>query len=209
MQRFNFDFGYGKGGYGEGYYGGTALPYYLSLVTSEYQLSPKFLAWLSACLQVLDDAIPVAMNLDYSFDLDAAVGKQLDVLGEVVGVGRTLPFQPSGGASPILDDDTYRLLLRARVAWNHWDGRINSLQSIWKGLFPGGVIQVEDNQDMTINLTVSGSFSAIVLDLINNGMIVPRSEGVLVNVGQLADRPFFGFDRSDGYVAGFDVGKFT
>lgn len=200
--------GYGVGGYGEGYYGGTAVPYYRSLVTSEYQNSPKFLALLSAALQPIDDLFSCLVNMDFAFYLDTAVGAQLDMIGAIVGTKRQVGFQPSNGVSPILDDLTFRVLLKAKVARNHWDGKISSLQTTWKQLFPGGTISIQDNQNMSISVTLSGSFSSIIQDLITNGLIVPRPEGVLVNY-VFGTGPFFGFDRNDAYVAGFDTGKFA
>jgi len=59
---------------------------------------------------------------------------------------------------------------------------------------------------MTADISVSGSFSSIVKDLINNGMIIPRPEGVLFNIG--ITLPILGFDRNDAYVSGFDTGHF-
>jgi len=200
--------GYGVGGYGEGYFGGTGIPYYLSLVAPQYQNSPRMLAWLTALLTPIDDLFQAAVNLEVAFDIDWAEGVQLDVLGQIVGASRTVDFQPSNGVSPVLDDDTYRILLKAKVAQNHWDGRIASLQAIWKDLFPGGTIGIVDHQNMSIDVTLSGAFSSIILDLINNGLIVTRPEGVLINTN-FATGPYFGLDRDDDYVAGLDKGKLT
>ena len=204
--------GYGVRGYGEGGYGGGgstySLSYYLSLFTSQYQSSPKFLAWARACLLTLDDTSVCIDNLINDFDLDYAVGAQMDILGRLIGCSRTLPFQPSNGVSPILDDSTYRILLKARIAWNAWDGRLNSLQAIWQNLFPGGRIIVSDNQNMTVDIVLAGAFSSIIQDLISNGYIVPRPQGVLINY-TFATLPVLGFDQNNDYVAGFDLGHFA
>jgi hypothetical protein len=206
--------GYGEGGYGEGFYGGWKGPglypsneYYYGLITSQYQSSPKFMALVKACLKYLDDALPLALTIHQNFDLDTAVGVQLDILGMYLGVGRTVSFQPSNDISPVLDDDTFRILLRAKLAQNHWDGTIDGLQASWKLLFPGGVITIIDNQNMSVDVVCSGSFSSIVEDLITNGYIIPRPEGVLMNI-TFGNKPFFGFDYDNDYIAGFDKGKF-
>jgi hypothetical protein len=143
-----------------------------------------------------------------AFDLDAAVGPQLDVLGVIAGQGRIVGFQPSGGVSPVLDDDTYRLLLKARVAQNHWDGKIDSLIAIWQSLFPRGTLIVDDAQNMTVSIFVAGAFTSIIQDLILNGYILPRPQAVLYDYS-FATLPMLGFDRGDSYVAGLDVGHFT
>lgn len=182
--------------------------YYFGLFTSQYQASTKHLAWFGSVLSILDDAAACIDSINSAFDLDSAVGAQLDILGQIIGQGRTVGFQPSGGVSPVLDDTTYRTLLRARIAQNTWDGRIDSLQAIWQDLFPGGSIAINDNQDMTATILMSGAFTSITYDLISNGYIVPRPEGVLYNY-TFATFPVFGFDTDGTYIAGFDHGHWS
>lgn len=204
--------GYGGGGYGVGGYGiGQGPPflepvtYYQGLITSEYRGSVKALAWNRVFLQLLNDAATCLYTFSYQFDINNAVGEQLDVIGENVGASRTVTFQPSGGVSPVLDDSTYRILLLATIARNQWNGKQDSLYPIWQMLFPGGTIGIIDNQDMTLNVTLSGAFSSIIQDLITHDLIVPRPEGVLMRYN-FAGLPMFGFDRYDSYISGFDDG---
>lgn len=205
---------FGYGGYGEGRFGSQPLVklpigYYLNLITSEYRQSPNFMAWLQAALQPIDDLTTCLAQVPPSFDIDNALGPQLDILGQIAGAARAVSFQPSNGVSPILDDATYRILLKAKIAHNHWDGRINSLYPIWRNLFPGGgSIIVQDAQNMTATVIISGTFSSILVDLITHGLIVPRPEGVLFNY-VLSQTPVLGFDLSNTYVAGFDLGKWS
>lgn len=184
------------------------VEYYESQITSQYQQSQKFLAWLRVCLGIFDDIAECADSFLGYFDLDTATGAQLDTLGVIVGESRIVPFQPANGVSPVLDDDTFRLLLKAKIAQNHWDGKINSLQAIWQSLFPGGRIQILDHQDMSATVVMMGSISSIVQDLITHGMIVPRPQAVLYNY-VFGVQPLFGFDRNDAYVAGFDTGHWV
>lgn len=205
--------GYGQGGYGEGGYGSAPaasldISYYLGLITSEYQGSTNYLSWISALLQPLDDVSTCLGTMTDAFDLDIAVGAQLDILGVIIGQGRTMTFQPSGGVSPILDDTTYRILLRARLYQNQWDGTADGLQAVWQQLFQGGKIVINDGQNMSCTILLSGSFTSIATDLINNGLIVPRPEGVLYNI-TFATSPVFGFDENNANISGFDLGKWS
>lgn len=205
-------YGWGYLGYGIGPYGGDpigALPlsYYLSLVTSQYQSSPKFLAFVKAMIQKLDDASNCLLSFTDAFDLDTAVGAQLDVLGAILGTSRTLPFQPTSG-SPVLGDSDYRTLLRAKVYLNLWNGEVDALQPLWQKIFPGGKIVIEDAQNMSATIVLSGTFTSIAQQMITNGMIIPRPAGVLYNY-TFASLPIFGFDLNNAFVAGFDVGKFS
>jgi hypothetical protein len=186
------------------------LAYYVNLFTSQYKLSPNLIAWQTALMTPIDDLTTCIQQFNAAYDIDVAVGKQLDAIGELVGASRTVPFQPSGGVSPVLDDATYRILLYATIAKDHWDGTILSLYQIWRHLFPGGVLGVQDNQNMTANITIAGSFTSIEQDLIANGFIIPRPEGVLYNPPTApVTGPFFGFDLETLVISGFDVGKWT
>lgn len=201
---------YGGGAYGSGPYGGSMLSaeYYLSLLTSEYQNATKLKAWLRVIIQLVID-IDTYLALEYyMFDVDNAVGAQLDVLGVIVGASRTVGFQPSGGISPVLDDVTYRIYIKAKVAQNQWNGQVGSLWGIWSNLFPGGTIAVQDNQNMTATIFLAGAFTSIIQDLITNGYIVPRPQAVQYTY-VFAALPILGFDFDDTYIAGFDVGHFA
>lgn len=182
--------------------------YYLRLITSQYQKSANMLAWLTANGAVYADIVACADSFSTAFDIDAAIGVQLDVLGTIVGQPRTMPFQPSNGVSPVLDDATYRLLIRARAMQNHWNGKISGLWTIWKRLFPGGFLLIQDHQDMTVSFYIGVGLTSILQDLIVQGMILPRPQCVLYNY-TFATLPMLGFDRNDDYIAGFDVGHFV
>jgi hypothetical protein len=182
--------------------------YYSGLLTSEYRGSAKFNQWLQSVLMIAADISTCLQSISSAFDLDLAVGAQLDILGLIIGASRTVAFQPTGGVSPVLDDDTYRILLKATVANNQWDGRIGSLYPIWKTLFPSGTIAIIDNQNMTAVVVLTGAFSSILQDLISNGLIVPRPQAVAYTY-VFGNLPLLGFDRDDAYVAGFDAGHFS
>lgn len=208
--------GFGYGGYGGGLYGNEAIitlgvGYYLQLVTSQYQqASPQYLQFLQVMLQKYQDIDQCLLTFEKNFDIDYAVGAQLDILGSNRGVPRTVPFQPSNGVSPVLDDTTYRILLKATDAANRWKpgGSIGSLYAIWQQLFPGGSITIDDQQNMTAIITLAGSFSSIIKDLIINGLIVPRPETVQYTF-VFGTLPIFGFDQRNAFVSGFDLGHFA
>jgi hypothetical protein len=208
--------GYGDLPYGVGPYGGGSgsvlaydISYYVNLITSEYQSrSPNFIAWVTALLQKLTDLSDVAQLIPDAYDLDDAIGAQLDVLGLLVGVSRLLPFTPTGGLSGLLDDDDYRTLLRARIAFNSWNGQVDALQPIWQSIFAGGTIVIEDAQNETVSLLITGVFSALTSQMITNGLIVPRPYAVLYNF-VFATLPVLGFDANTSFIAGLDLGHFA
>ena len=166
------------------------------------------LAFLRVLLQYVDDVAQCIATFNTAFDVDFAEGVQLDTVGAIVGASRRVGFQPSNGVSPVLDDDTYRIFIKARIALNQWDGNIDSLQPIWSTLFQGGTIVIEDQQDMTAEIFLTGAFSSIIQDLIINGYIVPRPQAVLYTY-TFSTLPIFGFDQDNAFIAGFDHGHWA
>lgn len=204
---------YGSGAYGAAPIEYLELGYYVGLLTSQYRPpnSPKLNAFLKALLQKYHDISLCLTALEQQLDVDNAVGPQLDNLGSIVGASRTVGFQPSGGVSPVLDDATYRIYIKAKAAQDTWNGTIDGLQIVWQLIFPGGTIVIADNQNMTATVFIVGTFSSIEQDLISKGYIVPRPQAVLYNyIFSSLPIPAFGFDGlNPTYVAGFDVGHWA
>lgn len=158
-----------------------AIDTYLDVITSQHRDKPKFIAWLTANLEIIDDICVTVHGLDDDFDVDNATGVQLDVVGEIVGVNRSLTFDPSDNSSPLLDDATYRFLIKAKIAQNHWKGTTPELYDIWESSFPDVQIKILDNQDMTFTvLFVSQNYTTLQKQLISNGYIMPRPQGVSI-----------------------------
>lgn len=179
---------------------------YLQLITSQYDNSPKFKAWVTLLLTPLVDLQEFANNLHTYFDIDTAVGKQLDMLGEVIGITRVLPFQPSReGVDPLLDDEHYRFLLKSQIIRNHWDGTNLSIYDMWTILHPEIALSIKDNQDMTVTALFIGALDDTELEMIENNMIVPKAQGVLMNYA-FSLPPLFSHDQDTDYFKGYDEG---
>lgn len=178
---------------------------YLNMVTSQHQNKPKLNAWLAAQLTLIDDVASLADVFNSSFDLDLATGSQLDILGVILGVQRRVTFQPTGGASPLLNDDMYRLVLKAKILQNQWDGTISQMYSMWNEVFSDAIFILQDNQDMSTNALIIGLSTQIEKDLTTNGYIIPKPQGVSMTFSYSSD-PFFAYglntDDFKGYGAG-------
>ncbi|OWT69202.1 MULTISPECIES: DUF2612 domain-containing protein [unclassified Achromobacter] len=208
---------------------------YLDLITAEHRDKPNFSAMVGAVSQCFVDAQAVFGQMVTAYDLDSAIGKQLDAVGEWVGISRNVqtlltgvyfsfdidglgfdqgvwqgPFDPDSGVTS-LDDDTYRLLIRAKIGANHWDGTLEGSAQILNLIFggTGTYVFIQDNGDMSIDIGVAGTRpTAIFLALLTGGYIPIKPEGVRVNyyIVPNIDGPLFGFDVSNEYISGFDTG---
>lgn len=207
---------------------------YQELITSFHRGKPRFSATVTA---LVDAAAQIQAFLDGvpgTFDVDVAIGAQLDVVGLWVGESRHIktplqavyfslditglgldegvwqgPFDPDSGITT-LDDESYRLLIRAKIAANQWDGTIPQAQQILDTLFAGtgSHVFIQDNQDMTMVIGVSGDIpDAVAQELILGGYLPLKPEGVRVDTMVTSARgPIFGFDVDNRFIAGFDEG---
>lgn len=208
---------------------------YTGRVTSEHNQQPAFMAVVEALAQPMVELQNLLGSMPGKFDLDAAVGAQLDDVGRWVGISRNVPvpltsvyfsfdtaglgfdqgnwkgpFDPDTGLTR-LDDDTYRLVIRAKIGANHWDGTLGSSKAILDSIFGGGTsVFIQDNQDMSMTIGIAGDIpSAVFLGLLANGTIPLKPEGVGINIVIVTSEdgaPIFGFDMSNELVAGFDTG---
>lgn len=207
---------------------------YLALITAFHRGKPKFSATVQALVDAAAQIQAFTGGLPGQFDLDVAIGAQLDVVGLWVGESRFIgvplqavyfsfdidglgfdegawqgPFDPDSGLTR-LDDESYRLLIRAKIAANQWDGTIPQAQQILDTLFAGTGTDVfiEDHQDMSMIIGVSGDIpDAVAQELILGGYLPLKPEGVRVDyIITTARGPIFGFDVDNRFIGGFDHG---
>jgi hypothetical protein len=208
---------------------------YLDLVTSEHASAPNFLATVAASVQPFADLITQFQAMPSLYDLDDAIGQQLDRVGQWVGITRNIAlpddiyfswdtnglgwdqgiwfqqYDPTTNQFA-LPDDHYRLLLRAKIAANQWNGSIPEAYAAWSlllGPYSMSVL-IQDNQNMTMLVGVLGNLpDALTLALITGGYLTLKPCGVGV-VGYVApsveDAPFFGWDVENGAISGWDTG---
>ena len=180
---------------------------YLPLITSEHRDKPKYSAFVDLLTHACDEQVDTLASLSLLYDLDAAVGNQLDVVGVWVGISRKqrVPLgaavftwndpakgwnyaswkhanDPSEGVV-LLDDATYRLVLRARIACNYWIGTVGAAGVIGNTVLldDAVVMQMTDHFDMSVTVTVTGPANAALRALIERNLIYPKTAGVRIN----------------------------
>lgn len=189
-------------------------------ITDDIRELAENLSYYFSFMSIVDPESPGYVNnaltvkqADFIFTaFNACEGDQLDVVGEFLGqkrkifIKQDLEFSPPIIAESYdMTDEEYRNVLKNRILINHWDGNLATLQAAWPILFPGGVVAILDNQNMTVDVLMVGAFSDLTLRLIKNDYIVPRPQGVLYTY-YFGALPFFGFDRNDAWVSGIGIG---
>lgn len=125
---------------------------YLALAPPLHAGRPKFMATVAFVLQPFVDQQTLLAALPSYFDLDEAVGVQLEAVGIRIGRSRNIPIPVQnpwfsfdmpglgfdqgyiqgpydGTALASLDDTTYRRLLRAVIAANNSNGTLADIQN--------------------------------------------------------------------------------
>jgi hypothetical protein len=181
---------------------------YLSRIASQHIDKPKFTAFVDLYASACVDIQSVLFSLITEFDLDFAIGKQLDTVGEWIGQSRAVSILveqiyftwdlsvPKGwdngvwrgigdpdNEQVILDDDTYRRLLKSKVLSNIWKGDMASIYAIFDAFVtPTTPIYVLDNQDMSMTVQLmEGSMGVLDLKIITSGLILVKPAGVRIN----------------------------
>lgn len=154
---------------------------YLNIITSEHRQQPKYIAMLTAYLRKLQDAQLVIEAFDLHFNLNEAIGAQLDRLGDIVGRSRILQFQPENQSAK-LNDENYRLIIKAKILQNQWDGTIEDMASLFRQVFPDMQLKIIDNQNMSMEIQVTGLRDDLQLQMLNNGYVIPKPEGVRIKI---------------------------
>jgi len=125
------------------------------------------------------------------------------------GSGLIADITTSTLASSSLSDSDYRILIYAKAAQNQWNGSIASIYALWNQIYPGSRMTFIDNQNMTCTIVLaSATLTSLQLQMIENGLILPRPQGVLY-IFTTAMEPIFGFDLNNSVIAGFDSGNFS
>lgn len=160
------------------------LTNYTNLITVEHKDAPRFVATVELSCNAHAQGQDILLALPSYFDVDSAVGVQLDAVGEWVGKSRYVDIDLLGvyfefdneeyavgwdeglwqqahdieTQTTALDDFTYRKVLYAKIAANHWNGTADNLYSIFEETF-GGYYHfcIFDNLNMTFSMVIAGA----------------------------------------------------
>lgn len=208
---------------------------WLALVTSEHASKPNYMAMLSVTFQPIADNIAILQSIPAAYDVDLAIGSQLDTTGEWVGANRNILTPLTGvffswdvsglgwdqgswivsiDAEQLttLSDSQFRTLIYAKIAANHWDGTIPGAYSIFDTVFSGtgfGVL-IQDLQFMHMVFALTGPVpDAVTQSLFTAGYFNLKPAGVHIDKYYLPPAPnvpYFGWDTETAFIAGWGVG---
>ena len=211
---------------------------YTTHVTSLHRDKPKFMATVGVLAGAFGEVSDAALSLVPAFDVDTAVGAQLDVIGLWVGISRKQavpitgaffswntaglgwneanwrgPYEPDEGVVN-LDDETFRAVIKAKIGSNYWSGTNIDLQAIGSQAMLQLDVQcfVLDNFDMSTTVYILGAPTNVLVEMIKRGVAPPKAAGVRITGYILASTPgapFFALSvPTTTEVGGLDFGSF-
>ena len=209
---------------------------YQGLITSEYQNSPNFISMINTSCQPCADSISLYSEMNTLYDLNTAVGEQLDAVGQWIGVSRNLQtpitniyfaldtvnlgfdkgiwqgkYDPSTGLTQ-LPDDYYRVVLYSKILNNQWNGTLQSAYALAEPIFAplGYTLYIEDHGNLFVSLGLIGAQlpSSLTVAILTAGFMDIKPLGVAIQAyfTQSVVGPIFGFDIENSILSGFDVG---
>lgn len=180
---------------------------YTDLLTIQYYNKPKAVGTIESFAKEYEKLFDLFESFENAFDIDFAVGKQLDILGKVVGINRNIPLvipkkyfdlenYPMGDkfelviTYPIkdkfeigytdlqLNDNDYRFLIRCKIIKNFLNGkRLTDIQLAIDFIFENKGYVV-DNKNMSFSLYLPIETNTDLLNVILALDLFPRPNAI-------------------------------
>lgn len=187
-------------------------------VYAQYRDKPKAVAWYAIARRLGGSIEAAAEAVRKSYDIDMAVGEQLNVIGRIVVAPRsfvgTIPMNPgifdlTDGSefgdddamfsAPTIDqdeqlaDDLYRLVIKAKIVKNNGSATIENILDGMNFLLPQAeVLRVTDGEDMSFSIEFYGQITNLERLALLNAGLVPKPQAV----------------RFNGFLEGFEMVEF-
>lgn len=178
--------------------------YYADLLILQYKTQPKARATIKALTEkVVDDGL--LLDVINGFNLQTAVGKQLDILGKYIGLSRNVRKEVNSPSTVILTDEQYRLLLQLKLVCNTSYSSTSQIRSALYQLFPND-IRIFDDRTMQLEYQLSSRFDGLEQIIIEEELL-PFPMGLGFNVVIVPDLlnlyGYYGYDGLNNNPNGY------
>lgn len=170
--------------------------YYADLLILQYKTLPKARETIKALVK---EAVADGILLDVinGFNLDSAVGVQLDTLGKYIGLNRQVKVNIGDTDTNILTDEQYRLLLKLKLISNTNFSSTSQIRAALYELFPND-IRLFDNRTMLYEYELSTLWNDLV-NVIIAEQLLPLPMGIGYNITVVPDLlELYGYYGYDG-----------
>lgn len=187
-------------------------------IYAQYRNKPKAVRWYEITNILSGKIASTASLVRVMYDIDAAYGELLDIIGRIVVVPRqyikNVSLNPGVFAEPdgaefgdesaqfsnltidtddVMSDEIYRLVIKSKILKNNSDATIESILRGANFLLPNAqVVRLVDGEDMSFSLEFYGQISDLERWTVMNADLIPKPQGV----------------RFNGFLEGYDYLQF-
>lgn len=173
--------------------------YYSNLLILQYHNKPKAKATIESTVSLLPDDL--IMDVINGFDIETAIGKQLDILGEYIGIDR---YYLVDNQAELLSDDDYRLLMKLKAISNTSNLSHKALDDSLYDFF-GNTVRMDSDGNMEMTYFVPKDKTPIIQAAIQKE-VLPKPMGVRCSYVIEYDKKFFGFCTYQNQTAVYKTG---
>lgn len=171
-----------------------------SRVYAQYRDKPKALEWIGINGELGNQLETVFDGVADSYNIDDAGTDELDVLGRIVVIDRSFESgieqttnmfgrtQFGNGQFQVgsiqgteeLNNDIYRILIKAKIAKNNNDATLDGIIEALAIIVETDNIMIRDNEDMSFDVLFD-SLTEIEKQVLQGFDIIPKPQGVRIN----------------------------
>ena len=168
-----------------------------SRVYAQYRNKPKAFEWIGINGELGNEIETVYQDIAASYDIDNANTDELDILGRIVVINRSFEskvitdaflfgaaqfgaaqFRPGAGTTDQgLNNDIYRLLIKAKIAKNTNDATLDGIINAIDFIIETENIQIDDPEDMSFSF-IFDTLTQLEKLVLTTFDIVPKPQGV-------------------------------
>lgn len=175
-------------------------------IYAQYRNKPSALAWYNITRSLAAELGSPTNAVRVMYNIDTAVGAQLDIIGRIVVVDRAFTGQialdpglfASAANNPDefgdteavfaalfvdqdnqMSDDLYRLVIKAKILKNNSSATIEEILFGCNFLIPNAdFLRVTDNENMSFSIEFYGAITPLQRYALLNAELVPKPQGV-------------------------------
>lgn len=173
-------------------------------IYAQYRNKPDAVKWYQITRSLANELGSAIDAVRVMYNIDTAVGAQLDIIGRIVVVDRAFPGQialnpglfaltdgdqfgdiEADFASLFVDqdqnmsDELYRLVIKAKILKNNSDSTLESILFGVNFLLPDAdFLRVTDNENMSYSIEFYGNITPLQRYALLNARLVPKPQGV-------------------------------
>jgi len=168
-----------------------------SRVYAQYRDKPKTMDWIAINGDLGNEIELAYQDIATSYDIDNANTHELDVLGRIVLIGRSFEakvetkaflfgaaqfgaaqFRPGSGISiQNLNNNVYRLLIKAKISKNTNDATLDGIINALDFIVETAGIKIDDPENMSFSL-IFDTLTKLEKLVITTFDIIPKPQGV-------------------------------